>query len=347
MAEDIDSRFRSPEAYELARLALEQLESQRVWPTPVNYELWSHVIAEPNGPLARELERIMVSGEPITDDLAEHLASTYLPKGRLSEQIRDTGQALSRELATAEQAIRSAHETSETFSTRLEETSRTLKKDPSSSALQGVVANLTDATREMQAQNASVERALAASTSEVAMLREQLEEIRKEAATDPLTRLANRRAFDERIEQARAEADTKGDFFCLVLLDIDHFKKFNDTWGHQTGDQVLRYVASVIRKRVLPPRFAARFGGEEFAIILPGDSLFDASPLVNSILKDVSASSIRRRSTNDNLGIITLSAGIAGFRAGDTVHDLIERADSSLYKAKRRGRNRLVVEGDA
>lgn len=346
MAEDLDSKFRSPEAYELARLALERLETHRVWPTPVNYELWSQVIAEPNGPLARELERIMVSGEPITDDLTEQLASTFLPKARLSEQIRDTGQALSRELATAEQAIRSAQETSETFSTRLEETSRTLEADPSGSALQEVVADLSEATKAMQAQNASVERALAASTSEVAMLREQLEEVRKEAATDPLTRLANRRAFDDRIELAREEAEAKGDYFCLVLLDIDHFKKFNDTWGHQTGDQVLRYVASVIRKRVLPPRFAARFGGEEFAIILPGESLFEASPLVNTILKDVSAASIRRRSTNDNLGIITLSAGIAGYRAGDTIHELIERADSSLYKAKRRGRNRLVVEGD-
>lgn len=346
MAEEMDAKFRSPEAYELARLALDQLESQRVWPTPINYELWSHVIAEPNGPLALELERLRLAGEPITDDLAERLASNYLPKGRLSEQIRDTGQALSRELASAEQAIRTAQESSESFSTRLEETSRTLENDPTGPALQGVVADLTDATKQMQAQNASVERALAASTSEVAMLREQLEEIRKEAATDPLTRLANRRAFDEAIERIRAEAIATGDFFCLVLLDIDHFKKFNDTWGHQTGDQVLRYVASVIRKRATPPRFAARFGGEEFAIILPRENLFETTPLVERILRDVSAANIRRRSTNDNLGVITLSAGVAGYRAGDTVHDLIERADASLYKAKRRGRNRFVVESE-
>jgi len=117
MAEEMDAKFRSPEAYELARLALEQLETQRVWPTPINYELWSHIIAEPNGPLAQELEKLRVAGEPITDDLAERLASIYLPKVRLSEQIRDTGQALSRELASAEQAIRTAQESSESFST--------------------------------------------------------------------------------------------------------------------------------------------------------------------------------------------------------------------------------------
>ena len=345
MAEDLESRLRSPEAYALARQALEQLEGQRVWPTPLNYEIWAYVLTAPDSPLAKELKRIHETGQPITEEVAETLAA-FLPRNRLSEQIRDTGQALSRELASAEQAIRSAQETSETFSTRLEETSRSLEAEPSSAALQGVVADLSDATRQMQAQNAEVERALAASTSEVAMLREQLEEIRKEAATDPLTRLANRRAFDEEIERVRAEAESRGDDFCLVLLDIDHFKKFNDTWGHQTGDQVLRYVASIIRKRVNAPRFASRFGGEEFAIILPGESLFEASPLVNAILKDVSSASIRRRSTNDNLGIITLSAGIASYRAGDSVHDIIERADANLYTAKRRGRNRLVIEGD-
>ncbi|MFM8939447.1 MAG: GGDEF domain-containing protein, partial [Phenylobacterium sp.] len=108
----------------------------------------------------------------------------------------------------------------------------------------------------------------------------------------------------------------------------------------------LRYVASVIRKRCTPPRFAARLGGEEFAIILPGENLFEAIPMVETILRDISAAKIRRRSTNDDLGVVTLSAGIAGYRVGDTVHGLIERADASLYAAKRRGRNRLVVEGD-
>lgn len=346
MAEKTDAKFRSQGAYALARLTVKQLEEQRVWPTPINYELWSQVISEPNGPLAREVDRLRSSGEPITDELVERLATTYLPRGRLSEQIRDTGQALSRELASAEQAIRSAQESSESFSSQLELTSRTLETSPTSSTLKSVVADLSDATRRMQEQNATVEKALAASTSEVVMLREQLEAIRKEAATDPLTRLANRRAFDEVMEKTRTEAIRTGSFFCLALLDIDYFKKFNDTWGHQTGDQVLRYVASVIRKRCTPPRFAARFGGEEFAIILPGEHLFGAISMVETILRDVSAAKIRRRSTNDDLGVITLSAGIASYRVGDTVHGLIERADASLYAAKRRGRNRLVVEGD-
>ncbi|MFM8821359.1 MAG: diguanylate cyclase [Phenylobacterium sp.] len=342
----MDSKFRSPGAYDLARFALERLEALRIWPTPLNYELWSHVLADPDSPLAQELERLRVAGEPVTEDLAEQLAATYLPGGRLRDRIRDTGQALSRQLASAEQAIRTAQESSESFSSRLEETSRTLESGPSASTLETVVADLSDATRKMQAQNASVERALAASTTEVSLLTEQLERIRKEAATDPLTRLANRRAFDEAIEQIRQKALETGKSFCLALLDVDHFKKFNDTWGHQTGDQVLRYVAGAIRKRTTPPKFAARFGGEEFAILLPGQTLKETRPLVEAILKDVSAASIRRRSTNENLGKITLSAGIASFRPGDSVHQLIERADWSLYEAKRTGRNRLVVEKD-
>ena len=113
MAEDFEARFRSPEAYSLARSALELLEGERVWPTPINYEIWAYVTAEPDSPLAKELARIREKGEAITEDVAEKLASIYLPRQRLSETIRDTGQALSRELASAEQAIRSAQTTSE------------------------------------------------------------------------------------------------------------------------------------------------------------------------------------------------------------------------------------------
>lgn len=346
MTEDIGAKFRSPEAYELARLAVEHLEGLGVWPTPLNYELWSYAISEPGSALAAELDRMRIAGETITDEIAEELAAAYLPRGRLEVQIRDTGQALSRELASAEQAIRSAQEGSESFSNQLEETTRTLESSPMDPVLRSVVEDLTSATRQMQEQNASVERVLAASTSEVALLREQLEAIRREAATDPLTRLANRRAFDEAIESALAEAVATETYFCLALLDIDHFKTFNDQWGHQTGDQVLRYVATQIRKHCAPPRFAARFGGEEFAIIMPDEILFEATPFVETILRDISSTRIRKRSTKEDLGVIALSAGMAGYRPGDTVHSLIERADASLYAAKRQGRGRLVVEID-
>src|SRR5690606_32949485 len=136
--------------------------------------------------------------------------------------------------------------------------------------------------------------------------------------------------------------DAAGQRLTLALLDIDHFKLFNDNWGHQTGDQVLRYVASVIGRLGAPPRFAARFGGEEFAMLLPGDTAETALGLLTDIREEISSRKLKRRSTDEDLGAITVSAGMAQRRPGETGHGLMERADAALYVSKRSGRNRVT-----
>ena len=132
----------------------------------------------------------------------------------------------------------------------------------------------------------------------------------------------------------------------LAVIDIDHFKNFNDTWGHQTGDQVIRYVASVIGRVGAPPRFAARYGGEEFALIFPRETADVASLVLEEIREEVSSRILKRRSTNDDLGAVTVSAGLALMRRGESAHSLMERSDAALYASKRSGRN-LVTNAEA
>jgi diguanylate cyclase len=127
------------------------------------------------------------------------------------------------------------------------------------------------------------------------------------------------------------------------VLDIDHFKGFNDTWGHQTGDQVIRYVASVIGRVAAPPRFAARYGGEEFAMIFPRESAAIVAGTLEEIRVEVSSRMLKRRSTNEDLGAITISSGFAERRPGETGHSVMERADAALYTSKRGGRNRVTA----
>jgi diguanylate cyclase len=127
------------------------------------------------------------------------------------------------------------------------------------------------------------------------------------------------------------------------VLDIDHFKGFNDTWGHQTGDQVIRYVASVIGRVAAPPRFAARYGGEEFAMIFPRDTAAVVASTLEEIRVEVSSRMLKRRSTNEDLGAITISSGFAERRPGETGHSVMERADAALYTSKRGGRNRVTA----
>ena len=167
----------------------------------------------------------------------------------------------------------------------------------------------------------------------------------RSAATPPptrLTNLANRKAFDDELERACAEADASGVPLQLAVLDIDHFKIFNDTWGHQTGDQVLRYVASVIGRVGAPPRFAARYGGEEFAMIFAGeDADCRWSGILHEICEEVASRRLKRRSTNEDLGAVTISAGFAERRPTEPPASLMDRADTALYESKRAGRNRV------
>ncbi len=139
-----------------------------------------------------------------------------------------------------------------------------------------------------------------------------------------------------------SHAATEDQPLSLCIIDIDHFKRFNDTWGHQTGDQVIRYVASVIGRLGAAPRLAARYGGEEFAVILPGDSTDMAAAMLDAMRLEIASRALKRRSTNEDLGAVTVSVGVAGFRTGESPVALIERADEALYASKRAGRNRIT-----
>ena len=127
----------------------------------------------------------------------------------------------------------------------------------------------------------------------------------------------------------------------LAVLDIDHFKSFNDTWGHQTGDQVIRYVASVIGRVGAPPRFAARYGGEEFAMIFSGEAAGSVERTLKQVLDEIASRRLRRRSSNEDLGTVTVSAGFAARTPGESPAALVDRADAALYTSKRNGRNRV------
>lgn len=341
----VETNLRGPEAYHLARRVVDEMAAANVWPTPVNFELWLHYLGDPEGALGREIKRILAAGEPFTDAVSDMLAAEYLPRGRLSEEIRDAGRVLDRELNSVAEAIQKAHQSQTAYGETLADASVTLEKTDAP-GLKKLVGVLTDATRKVKAENQDLESRLEHSTREVARLREHLEQVRRDAMTDALTNLANRKAFDEHLESACQAAEADGKPLTLAVVDIDHFKRFNDTWGHQTGDQVIRYVASVLGRVARHPRLAARYGGEEFAVIFPNEQAPSVDAALNAIRNEIGSRSLRRRSTNDELGAVTISAGFATRRPGETAAMLLERADEALYASKRGGRNRVSSADD-
>ena len=196
----------------------------------------------------------------------------------------------------------------------------------------------------MQDTNRRLEQRLETSRADIASLQRDLDEVRRESMLDPLTKIYNRKSFDEGILRAIAEASVDGGPLCLLLVDIDHFKNFNDSYGHQTGDQVLRLVAMTLKSNIKGKDIVARYGGEEFAAILPSTDINGAAIVAENIRKAIQAKELLKRSTNEKLGRITASFGVALYRDGESPASLIERADRCLYAAKRAGRNRVYLE---
>ncbi len=134
-----------------------------------------------------------------------------------------------------------------------------------------------------------------------------------------------------------------GEPLMLLLIDIDHFKRVNDTWGHQTGDQVLRLVAATLSSATRAGDFVARYGGEEFAVILPGTRPDAALAVAERVRRSFEGRDIVARTSGKSIGGVTLSAGGAQYDPGEKLADWIERADQALYSAKKGGRNRVML----
>ena len=182
---------------------------------------------------------------------------------------------------------------------------------------------------------------------QVELLNSQLETAKEEVHIDGLTKVHNRRAFDRYIEDEFQRSHITGQAFGLMLFDIDDFKRINDTHGHQIGDRLLSAVSQEAKNCLRTDDFVARYDGDEFAIVLRGNSLSDASNVLERFRKSVSRGFRYKKDEGaDQVIETTISGGIAWFRESDTAESLIERADQTLYLAKQRGRNKVCTEED-
>jgi diguanylate cyclase len=211
------------------------------------------------------------------------------------------------------------------------------------SLISSIVNALLQATGKMAEQNNALETHLNDASQHVSALGLYLEMTKKEATLDGLTGLANRQTFDKQIVASMEDAMSDLSPLTLLMIDIDHFKKINDTHGHVTGDQVIRLVSSVLLNNIKRSDLAARYGGEEFAIILPRTPVEGGRNVAEMLRRAVESRELINRGNGEKLGRVTLSAGLAQYRPGETALSFIERADAALYQAKKTGRNRVCA----
>lgn len=329
----------------LGERVFEHMRSCRVVPSPHAYELFYTHFSGSNPGLGKALHEASPTGE-LTPEQVEALYARFISADRFAVQAEKSGVSLLSEMNVVMEMLDLAMGSTRQYGQSLEAISDDLKQDVGLQRVREIVVRLVTATRDTLATNQTLEARLKETRTEVQDLRETLEAIRTESLTDPLTTLANRKHLDRTLLQAVDHAAISGEPLTVLMIDVDKFKDFNDTWGHLTGDQVLRLVAMSIKGAVRPQDTAARFGGEEFAIILPTSSLKGGHLVAERIRQTVMSRELVKRSTGEALGRLTVSIGIASFTPGDTAALLLERADRCLLEAKRTGRNKCVTEND-
>ena len=326
-----------------ANSAFDLLKRSGIPPYPQFYELLYTYATGVNPTLNNRINAIFRGGSSPSADLAETLYNEFL-KSDVNDRMTNVSERMHARIEAVHEAIDTAMTTANAYSGSLQSASGDLERDISVASMKALAERLLIETRRMQETNRSLEQKLEASRDDIASLQRDLDDVRRESMLDPLTKIANRKSFDEGIDAAIADAIGSKDPLCLMLLDIDHFKNFNDTYGHQTGDQVLRLVAMTLKSNIKGKDLAARYGGEEFVAILPSTDLEGAMIVAENIRKAIQAKELLKRSTNEKLGRITASFGVAAFHPSDTSVSLIERADRCLYGAKHAGRNKVISE---
>jgi diguanylate cyclase len=338
------TRYREPKARsaELLRLTLAHMGRHEAAFNPVTFALWYEYAAGINPALNEALDRRIAEGTHIDDEAvaALHAAHIAAVDEEAMDRISNDMQRVMAGLAlTASQTGSRAGAFGEQLSGL---TAALGRKD--ASELAPYLSEVAASTADMQSSVDALQQRVAMGEDEIRQLRKDLDRACSEALHDPLTGILNRKGFDQQIAALFGTAPGKGEGHFVVMLDIDHFKKVNDTHGHVMGDRVIQGVAEILRSTVTNPAHSVtRYGGEEFAILMPQCTSKECAQVAETIRMRTKAMKIRNRKTQDVLLSVTISGGMAEWREGDDPATLIARADAALYRSKSDGRDRLTA----
>ncbi len=328
-------------AAELLRMILPTLAKLQVPVNPINYALWYEYYLGRNDALNVVLDEINNGKQPFDDEKIRDLFNRFI-LGARAAKVERVGDEVRRLLTHTTAMTTDAGYDFAKYGESLAHSQGRLEDTHEIGDVQLVVGSLLDGTKAMIEINKRFESQLEATNKEMSLLRQELSEIRRQASVDSLTGLVNRNAFDTALRRAISTAIRRETNLCLVMIDIDHFKKINDQHGHLIGDKMLRFIATTLKEMVKGKDLVARYGGEEFGIILEDTPTSGASILAENIRVAIEESRLKRTDNNRPIGVVTISVGISSIRKGDDNESLIERADKALYHSKNTGRNRIT-----
>ena len=342
---------------EADRLALTRKLGAAVWtemerlsivPTPRAYELWFTYRNGGSAELSARVGQLLHRGDALTQAVLDTLHHEFVSgPDHDAEALTGTVDEMQTLAQNLVDQVAGGHVAMSGYGDMLSQYAEGLNHETTVAGLVSAVGTLTAETIRAVERSRALEQQLASAAARISKLRRSLADVKQEATTDALTGIANRKAFEIKLRRAliAARLDSASPV-SVLLLDVDHFKRFNDAYGHHTGDLVLRVVARLLADNIKGRDTVARYGGEEFAILLAGANQDAAAVVARQICKALSSKRLVNRSSQQAVDHITISIGVAQHRPGETMGVLIERADAALYRAKELGRNRVCTDMD-
>jgi len=331
-------------AFTIAKEALGYVAKFRTPPTPNIYEVWYRYAEGDSLPLTEQLSYAVNDAQAANCELLEQLHKQFLSESDNSELSNQLGEQLLGTIGDVESIISTQLSAHDGFSAAVSTASdRVDVENMTAEALRACVESVLLSNEQMQSQLADLSKRLGDSKDQVHQLRASFVESQKEMMMDPLTGIGNRRLFDSLIQNATEHHERLRQHFFLLLIDLDHFKDVNDTYGHSTGDRVLKFVAANI-ERLSADASVARYGGDEFAVFINTDDVNDGVEFGEAICQFFAKNKLTVLETGEYLGQLTTSIGGARLRKEDTASSWFDRADQLLYSSKNAGRNRVMIE---
>jgi diguanylate cyclase len=313
----------------------------KIPPTPENYAIWFHYVLGDRPKLNEQIDQMLEQTEPFNNEVNEQIYRRFLSRCDMdqAERVRDS---VASALLEASAALKQTGNEADQFRQFLGKFDQSFDAADSMHDIYGLLNTVLKETQNMQTSMERLQQEFAEKSQDMEKLKEELNQVRKQASTDALTGLMNRASFFDILEKTDEDSDPLTRPYCLVMIDIDHFKRVNDTFGHLVGDKVIRFVAESLRQSIKGKDSAARYGGEEYALLLPDTALNNAITLCNRIREQIANTNLVRTGSRETLGQVTISAGVAQKRASESRMDLLARADRALYHSKKNGRNRVT-----
>jgi diguanylate cyclase len=319
------------------------LEKRGLLVSPHAFEVWHTYLTGADSALRVAIEGLLASGK-LNDAAIEDVYDTHIRDARSLRLAERTSRSIMLEIDGLVELVRMSLGTSSRYGETLTNLLSDMVATNDPQALGEIVTALVEATEEARTANETLEKRLQAARQEAQELRQILESTRLETLKDALTGIGNRRALEQALTAALDQRRATRNALSLIMVDIDHFKQFNDRHGHLVGDRVLKVVAEALRDRFSQGATVARYGGEEFAILIENADLMAGWVAAEGARQVVMGRELVKRSTGEKLGRITISAGVACWRRGDSITTLMARADAALLRAKSFGRNRTITE---